>query len=83
MFRYIALVWNVTNGERVETYALPVLTYTLPRAARDALLWRRDTLPTAKARAEERYQWDKITDQYEALLDDARRGRNEMAASSF
>ena len=37
----------------METYALPVLTYTLPRAARDALLWRRDTLPLAKARAKE------------------------------
>ena len=37
----------------METYALPALTYMLPRAARDALLWRRDTLPIAKARAEE------------------------------
>jgi alpha,alpha-trehalose phosphorylase len=37
----------------METYALPVLTYTMPSAARDALRWRRDTLPLAKARAEE------------------------------
>lgn len=37
----------------METYALPVLTYTFPRAARDALLWRRDTIPVAKARAKE------------------------------
>jgi alpha,alpha-trehalose phosphorylase len=36
-----------------ETYALRVLTYTLPAAARDALLWRHATLPVARARAHE------------------------------
>src|SRR5690606_4946857 len=34
-----------------ETYTLPVLTYTLPDAARDALRWRHSTLPLAKERA--------------------------------
>jgi alpha,alpha-trehalose phosphorylase len=34
-----------------ETYTLPVLTYTAPRAARDALSWRHSTLPLARARA--------------------------------
>jgi alpha,alpha-trehalose phosphorylase len=37
----------------METYTLPVLTYTLPAAARDALLWRHSTLPQARARARE------------------------------
>lgn len=37
----------------METYTLPVLTYTLPKAARDALLWRHETLPLAQARARE------------------------------
>lgn len=37
----------------METYALPVLTYTLPNAARDALCWRHRTLPLARARAHE------------------------------
>ena len=37
----------------METYALPVLSYTLPDAARDALLWRHSTLPIAQARAAE------------------------------
>jgi alpha,alpha-trehalose phosphorylase len=36
-----------------EMYTLPVLTYTLPSAARDALLWRHTTLPLAKTRARE------------------------------
>ena len=34
-----------------ESYTLPVLTYTAPRAARDALLWRHATLPLARSRA--------------------------------
>ena len=34
-----------------ETYTLPALTYTVPDAARDALLWRHATLPKAKDRA--------------------------------
>jgi len=37
----------------MEMYALPVLTYTMPGAARDALRWRSNTLPTARRRAEE------------------------------
>ncbi len=37
----------------METYTLPVLTYTLPSAVRDALLWRHSTLPLAQARAAE------------------------------
>ena len=36
-----------------EIYALPVLTYTLPDATRDALLWRHDILPWATERAAE------------------------------
>jgi alpha,alpha-trehalose phosphorylase len=36
-----------------ETYTLPVLTYTTPAAARDALAWRASTLPLARARASE------------------------------
>jgi alpha,alpha-trehalose phosphorylase len=34
-----------------ETFVLPVLTYTVPHAARDALLWRRRTLDLARERA--------------------------------
>jgi alpha,alpha-trehalose phosphorylase len=34
-----------------ETYVLPVLTYTVPGAARDALLWRHSTLDLARERA--------------------------------
>jgi alpha,alpha-trehalose phosphorylase len=34
-----------------ETFVLPVLTYTLPYAAADALRWRHDTLPAARDRA--------------------------------
>jgi alpha,alpha-trehalose phosphorylase len=34
-----------------ETFVLPMLTYSAPRAARDALLWRHSTLPPARARA--------------------------------
>ena len=34
-----------------ESFVLPVLTYTRPTAARDALRWRHATLPAAKARA--------------------------------
>ena len=36
-----------------EMYVLPVLTYSLPEAARDVLEWRHATLPQAKARARE------------------------------
>ncbi len=36
-----------------ETYTLPVLTYTAPKAARDALCWRHSTLDLARARARE------------------------------
>jgi alpha,alpha-trehalose phosphorylase len=35
-----------------ETYVLPVLTYTHPTAAADALAWRQETLPTASERAQ-------------------------------
>ena len=35
-----------------ETFVLPVLTYTAPNAARDALRWRYDTLDLAQARAQ-------------------------------
>jgi alpha,alpha-trehalose phosphorylase len=35
-----------------ETFVLPVLTYTVPEAARDALRWRHSTLDTARDRAE-------------------------------
>jgi alpha,alpha-trehalose phosphorylase len=34
-----------------EGFVLPVLTYTVPQAAADALRWRRDTLPSALDRA--------------------------------
>jgi alpha,alpha-trehalose phosphorylase len=34
-----------------ESYVLPVLTYTLPSAAADALRWRKSILPGAEARA--------------------------------
>src|SRR5437763_9082813 len=34
-----------------ETFVLPVLTYTVPHAARDALLWRRATIDLARDRA--------------------------------
>lgn len=37
----------------MEAYTLPVLTYTLPDAVRDALRWRHRTLPLARARAAE------------------------------
>ncbi|MEA2233578.1 MAG: alpha,alpha-trehalose phosphorylase [Solirubrobacteraceae bacterium] len=37
----------------METYTLPLLTYVLPDAARDALCWRHSTLPLAYARARE------------------------------
>ncbi|MFF2549668.1 glycoside hydrolase family 65 protein [Nocardia sp. NPDC058058] len=36
-----------------ETYVLPMLTYTVPQAARDALRWRHSTLDQARRRAEE------------------------------
>ncbi|MEC3957500.1 glycosyl hydrolase family 65 protein [Nocardia sp. CDC153] len=36
-----------------ETYVLPVLTYTMPMAARDALRWRHATLDQARRRAAE------------------------------
>jgi alpha,alpha-trehalose phosphorylase len=35
-----------------EAFVLPVLTYTSPDSARDALRWRHSTLPLARARAE-------------------------------
>ncbi len=35
-----------------EMYVVPVLTYTLPSAAADALRWRRSILPAAEARAQ-------------------------------
>jgi alpha,alpha-trehalose phosphorylase len=34
-----------------ETFVLPVLTYTMPESARDALRWRHSTVDTAKDRA--------------------------------
>ncbi|HEY7618920.1 MAG TPA: glycosyl hydrolase family 65 protein [Solirubrobacteraceae bacterium] len=34
-----------------ETYVLPMLTYTVPEAARDALAWRHSTLDLARERA--------------------------------
>jgi alpha,alpha-trehalose phosphorylase len=34
-----------------ESFVLPVLTYTIPEAARDALRWRHSTLDKARARA--------------------------------
>jgi alpha,alpha-trehalose phosphorylase len=37
----------------MDAYTLPVLTYTSPDAARDALLWRHSTLDLASARATE------------------------------
>jgi len=37
----------------MDTYLLPVLTYSAPGAARDALRWRHSTLPLARARARE------------------------------
>jgi alpha,alpha-trehalose phosphorylase len=36
-----------------ETFVLPLLTYTAPTAARDALRWRHSTLPLARKRAAE------------------------------
>ncbi len=36
-----------------ETFVLPVLTYTFPSAARDALHWRFDTLDMARERAQQ------------------------------
>jgi alpha,alpha-trehalose phosphorylase len=36
-----------------ETYVLPVLTYTIPQAAADALRWRHSILPQARQRAEQ------------------------------
>ncbi|MGE3622105.1 MAG: glycoside hydrolase family 65 protein [Acidimicrobiia bacterium] len=35
----------------LETFTLPLLTYTLPGAARDSLRWRHDCLPEARERA--------------------------------
>ena len=37
----------------MDTYTVPVLTYTEPKAARDALCWRHSTLDLARARARE------------------------------
>jgi alpha,alpha-trehalose phosphorylase len=37
----------------METYTLPLLTYLVPTAARDALLWRHSTLDLARSRAHE------------------------------
>ncbi|RJQ79333.1 glycoside hydrolase family 65 protein [Amycolatopsis panacis] len=36
-----------------ETFVLPVLTYTMPDAARDALRWRHSTMDKARARAQQ------------------------------
>ncbi|GAB3162768.1 glycosyl hydrolase family 65 protein [Microbispora hainanensis] len=36
-----------------ESFVLPVATYTYPRAAADALMWRASILPLAQARAEQ------------------------------
>ncbi len=36
-----------------ESFVLPVLTYTAPRAAADALRWRHSTLPAARDRAKQ------------------------------
>ncbi|AKV04120.1 Maltose phosphorylase [Labilithrix luteola] len=36
-----------------EMYVLPVLTYTIPEAAADALRWRHSTLPIARRRAKD------------------------------
>ncbi|MDQ6804412.1 MAG: family 65 glycosyl hydrolase [Actinomycetota bacterium] len=36
-----------------ESFVLPVLTYTAPTAARDALSWRHTTLPIARRRAQQ------------------------------
>ncbi len=36
-----------------ETFVLPVLTHSVPRAAADVLRWRHSTLPTARARAQQ------------------------------
>jgi alpha,alpha-trehalose phosphorylase len=36
-----------------ETFVLPVLTYTIPEAAADALRWRNSILPQARERAEQ------------------------------
>lgn len=37
----------------MESYTLPVLTYTLPKAARDVLRWRHSVIELARARASE------------------------------
>ncbi|MDP9350539.1 MAG: family 65 glycosyl hydrolase, partial [Chloroflexota bacterium] len=37
----------------METYTLPMLTFTAPETVRDALRWRHSTLPQAQARARE------------------------------
>ena len=37
-----------------ESFVLPVLTYTIPPAARDALIWRHSILPAARQRAARR-----------------------------
>src|SRR5205823_13237436 len=34
-----------------ETFVLPVLTYTMPESARDALRWRHSTVDSARGRA--------------------------------
>ena len=41
----------------METYTLPVLTYTAPDAARDALRWRHSTLDLARERAHASSGW--------------------------
>jgi alpha,alpha-trehalose phosphorylase len=52
-----------------ETFVLPVLTYTAPHAAADALRWRHSTLPVARDRAREMglhgaaFAWRTITGQ--------------------
>jgi alpha,alpha-trehalose phosphorylase len=37
----------------MDTFTVPVLTYTVPEAARDALLWRHSTIDHAAARAQQ------------------------------
>jgi alpha,alpha-trehalose phosphorylase len=41
------------TGWDTETFVLPVLTYTAPHAARDALCWRHATLDLARERAQQ------------------------------
>ena len=60
----------------METYALPVLTYTVPEAARDALRWRHSTLTLPDPRPELGLAWRELS-----LADDPRRGVLRLLAS--